>query len=270
MDEVRRIIRERGPITSEDLGGSRSQAPAVKNVWWHWSPLKIAVERLLALGEVACVERRGWRRVYDLADEVVPKRLRRELSDEACFKHWVSRAGERLSVATVRDLQTYFGGLTLPEVRDVLPRTGLVPVTVRGWGAPAWADPKALASTPRGKHRTTLLSPFDTLLRDRARVQRLFGFEMKLESYTPAADRVHGYFAMPLLARGALRGRVDPGRSGTTLVAKRVSLDRDAVEEMAEALVEAASWVGCDAVAVDEVRPGALRPALRRAIARRA
>jgi len=270
MDEVRRIIRERGPITSEDLGGSRSQAPAVKNVWWHWSPLKIAVERLLALGEVACVERRGWRRVYDLADEVVPKRLRRELSDEACFKHWVSRAGERLSVATVRDLQTYFGGLTLPEVRDVLPRTGLVPVTVRGWGAPAWADPKALASTPRGKHRTTLLSPFDTLLRDRARVQRLFGFEMKLESYTPAADRVHGYFVMPLLARGALRGRVDPGRSGTTLVAKRVSLDRDAVEEMAEALVEAASWVGCDAVAVDEVRPGALRPALRRAIARRA
>ena len=81
---------------------------------------------------------------------------------------------------------------------------------------------------------------------------------------------MHGYFAMPLLARGALRGRVDPGRSGKTLVAKRVSVDRDAVEEMADALVEAASWVGCDAVAVDEVRPASLRVPLRRAIARRA
>ncbi len=270
MDEVRRLIRERGPITSVDLGGARSKAPALKNVWWHWSPLKIAVERLLSLGEVACVERRGWRRVYDLADEVIPKGLRRELPDEACVGHWVARAGERLGVATIRDLQAYFGGLTLAEVRDVLPRTGLVPVTVRGWDAPAWADPKALASTPRGKHRTTLLSPFDTVLRDRERVHRLFGFEMKLESYTPAAERVHGYFAMPLLARGALRGRVDPGRSGTTFVAKRLSVDRDAVEEMADALVEAASWVGCDAVAVDQMRPASLRAALRRAIAARA
>lgn len=270
MDEVRRLIRERGPITSEDLGGSRSRAPAIKNVWWHWSPLKIAVERLLSLGEVACVERRGWRRVYDLADEIIPKRLRRDVSDERCHVHWVRRAGERLGVATVRDLQLYFGGLSLPEVRAALPRTGLVPVTVRGWDAPAWADPAALAATPRGRHRTTLLSPFDTLLRDRARVRRLFGFEQKLESYTPAADRVHGYFAMPLLARGALRGRVDPGRSGTTLVAKRVSVDRDAVEDMAEALVKAAAWVGCDSVAVDQLRPASLRAALRRAIATRA
>lgn len=269
MDEVRRLIRERGPITSTDLGGSRSAAPAVTNVWWHWSPLKIAVERLLSVGEVACVERRGWRRVYDLADEVIPKRLRRDVTDERCHVHWARRAGERLGVATVRDLQLYFGGLSLPEVRAALPRTGLVPVTVQGWDAPAWADPAALAATPRGKHRTTLLSPFDTLLRDRARVQRLFGFEQKLESYTPAADRVHGYFAMPLLARGALRGRVDPGRSGTTLVAKRVSVERDAVEEMAEALVEAAAWVGCDAVAVETVRPSSLRASLRREIARR-
>lgn len=270
MDEVRRLIRERGPITSLDLGGARSKAPALQNVWWHWSPLKIAVERLLSLGEVACVERRGWRRVYDLADEVIPKRLRRDVADDACFLHWAARAGERLAVATSRDLQTYFGGLTRSDMTATLPRTGLVPVAVEGWGEPAWADPKALASAPRGRHRTTLLSPFDTVLRNRERVRRLFGFEMKLESYTPAADRVHGYFVMPLLARGALRGRVDPGRSGTTFVAKRLSVDRDAVEEMADALVEAASWVGCSTVAVDEVRPASLRASLRRAIATRA
>lgn len=270
MDAVRQLIRERGPITSEDLGGARAKTPASKNIWWHWSPLKIAVERLLALGEVACVERRGWRRVYDLADEVIPKRLRRDIDDETCFLHALTRGGERLAVGTLRDLQRYSFGLSLAKARELMPRTGLVPVTVQGWDAPAWADPKALASVPRGRDRTTLLSPFDTVLRDRERVQRLFGFRMRLESYTPAADRVHGYFVMPLLARGALRGRVDPGREGTTLVAKRVSVDRDAVEDMAEALVEAASWVGCDTVSVGEVRPASLRPSLRRAIAARA
>ena len=270
MEAVRQLIRERGPITSEDLGGARAKTPASKNIWWHWSPLKIAVERLLALGEVACIERRGWRRVYDLADEVIPKRLRRDIDDETCRRHWLAKAGERLAVGTARDVHEYFGGMPLAEARDTLPRTGLVPVRVRGWDVPAWADPKTLASAPRGKDRTTLLSPFDTVLRNRARVQRLFGVEMRLESYTPAADRVYGYFAMPLLARGTIRGRVDPGRDGTTLVAKRVSVDRDAVEDMAEALVEAASWVGCDAVRVDEVRPASLRAPLRRAIARRA
>ena len=270
MDAVRALIRERGPITSEDLGGSRAKTPASKNIWWHWSPLKIAVERLLALGEVACVERRGWRRVYDLADDVIPKRLRRDIDDETCRRHWLTKAGERLGIGTARDLHEYFGGMPLAEARETVPRTGLVPVTVRGWDEPAWADPKALASAPRGRDRTTLLSPFDTVLRNRVRVQRLFGVEMRLESYTPAADRVHGYFAMPLLARGMIRGRVDPGREGTTLVAKRVSVDKDAVEDMADALVEAASWVGCDAVRIDEVRPASQRAALRRAVATRA
>lgn len=266
MDAVRALIRERGPITSEDLGGARAKTPASKNIWWHWSPLKIAAERLLWLGEVACVERRGWRRVYDLAEDVIPKRLRRDVDDETCFRHWLTKAGERLGVGTLRDLQAYFGGMSLAEARATLPDTGLVPVTVRGWDAPAWADPKALASAPRGSERTTLLSPFDTVLRNRDRVQRLFGVEMRLESYTPAAKRVHGYFAMPLLARGRIRGRVDPGREGTSLVAKRVSVDRDAVEDMAGALVEAASWVGCDAVRIEEVRPASLRAALRRAV----
>jgi len=267
LDEVRRILRERGPITSAELGGSRSKAPRPAKVWWHWSPLKIAVERLLAIGEVACVERRGWRRVYDLADRAVPRQLlRRELSDAACHQHLVRRAGERLGVAAVTELADYFGGMTPADVRAVIARTGLVPVRVRGWDEQAWADPAALAAAPRGRGRTTLLSPFDSLLRDRARTERLFGFDLRLEAYTPAPKRVHGYYAMPLLAAGRLVGRLDPGRSGTTLVAKRATLEPDAVEPMADALIEAASWVGCDAVAVGIVAPARLRAPLRAAI----
>jgi hypothetical protein len=138
---------------------------------------------------------------------------------------------------------------------------------------PAWADPSALSALTgseqaRGRHRVTLLSPFDSLIWDRKRTLRMFGFEHSLEAYVPAPKRVHGYFTMPLLARGRLVGRVDPARSGRTLVARRLSLDTPtATEPMARALREAASWVGCDNVELGHVVPDNLEPRLRKALA---
>ena len=130
-----------------------------------------------------------------------------------------------------------------------------------GTVVPGWADPAALAEAPRGRHRVTLLSPFDSLLWDRKRTRRMFGFEHSLEAYVPKAKRVHGYYAMPLLAGGRLLGRVDPVRQGQTLVARQLSLDSAAaVAPMARALREAAEWVGCSAVgdrAGQPPRPGA-------------
>ena len=103
------------------------------------------------------------------------------------------------------------------QVAGVVGETGLVEVLVPGWRGPVWADPEALAALgTRGRHRTALLSPFDSLVWDRARTLRVFGFQHRLEAYVPAPKRVHGYYAMPLLAGGRLRGRVDPGRDGST------------------------------------------------------
>ena len=102
----------------------------------------------------------------------------------------------------------------------------------------------------------TLLSPFDSLIWDRKRTLRMFGFEHSLEAYLPSAKRVHGYFTMPLLAGGALVGRVDPARDGRTLVARQLSLQSAAAApQMARALREAATWVGCDNVTAGAV-PG--------------
>ncbi|HEY7324839.1 MAG TPA: crosslink repair DNA glycosylase YcaQ family protein, partial [Streptosporangiaceae bacterium] len=102
------------------------------------------------------------------------------------------------------------------------------------------------------------------------RTLRLFGFQHSLEAYVPAAKRVHGYFTMPLLAGGQLVGRVDPARSGTTLIARKVSMDSPAAAEpMARALVEAASWVGCDSVKLAQVEPAGLEPRLRSALSAR-
>lgn len=263
-DRVLERLRSEGPLTSTELGGAKRGGP-----WWDWSEVKVAVEWLLDLGEVVCVERRGWRRVYDLPERALPAEIHGapEPDDADCLCALVQIAGRALGVATAGDLAD-FHRLSRADVARALPATYLEKVKVAGWREPAWADPEALAALGRrGAHRTTLLSPFDSLVWDRRRTLRMFGFEHRLEAYVPAPKRVHGYFAMPLLSGGRLLGRVDPGREGATLVAKRVSVEPRALAAMARALREAASWVGCDAVAVLEVRPEALAAPLRSLLA---
>jgi uncharacterized protein YcaQ len=260
-------LHDQGPCMTSDFGGARKSTE-----WWDWSESKVAVEKLLAIGEVVCVERRGWRRVYDLPERALPKEVldTPEPTREESHVRLLTLAGQRLGVGTIGDLADYYR-LKIPDARPLMDQTGLVPVTVQSWTQPAWADPAALellaAGGPRGRHRTTLLSPFDSLIWERDRMERVFGMVHRIEAYTPAAKRVHGYFAMPLLSGGRLLGRVDPKREGKTLVARKVSLDTAAaVRPMAEALHEAASWVGCDSVTVEQVTPDAAAAPLRAAL----
>jgi uncharacterized protein YcaQ len=188
-------------------------------------------------------------------------------------------AARALGVATRADLIDYHRLRELTDgtaghadrVGESALAAGLVPVMIEGAGraaAPGWADPAALAEPVRGRHRVTLLSPFDSLIWDRKRTLRMFGFQHSLEAYVPRAKRVHGYFAMPLLAGGRLAGRVDPVRQGQTLVARQLSLETPAaVAPMARALREAAAWVGCSAVAVEQVNPPHLAQRLAAALA---
>ncbi|WP_079175991.1 winged helix-turn-helix domain-containing protein [Actinacidiphila rubida] len=257
-------LKARGPLTSTQLGGAKNGGP-----WWDWSETKIAVEWLLDTGDVVCTERRGWKRVYDLAERAVPDGLLHDdIDDRECMRRLVAQAGAAMGVATRADLADYHR-LKGEQVAAVIEDTGLVPVDVAGWGKPAWADPAALTGEPRGRHRTTLLSPFDSLIWDRPRTERIFGFTHRLEAYTPKEKRVHGYFAMPLLAGGRLVGRIDPAREGRTLVARQVSLNGPkAVQPAADALAEAAGWVGCDEVRVERVQPETLRDPLVAAVKR--
>ncbi|MFJ9581544.1 winged helix-turn-helix domain-containing protein [Streptomyces sp. NPDC101191] len=255
-------LRAEGPQTATELGGAKN-----KGEWWDWSDSKIAVERALMYGEVVVTERRGWKRVYDLAERAVPDALLHDdLDDTECLRRLVRQAGEALGVGTRADITDYHR-IKAEAFDAVVADSGLVPVTVAGWGKPAWADPAALATEPRGRHRTTLLSPFDSLIWERARTERIFGFTHRLEAYVPKQKRIHGYFAMPVLAGGRLVGRVDPARDGRTLVARQVSLEGPkAVPAVATALREAAAWVGCDAVAVERVDAPELAPDLVKAL----
>jgi uncharacterized protein YcaQ len=262
-EKVLERLRVEGPLTSTELGGAKRGGP-----WWDWSEVKVAVEWLLDVGEAVCTTRRGWRRVYDLPERALPASVLsgHELSGADCVRALVEISGRALGVATTADLAEYHR-LRRADVAAVVSETTLVPARVAGWREPAWAHPSALAElSRRGRHRVTLLSPFDSLVWDRRRTLRLFGFVHRLEAYVPAPRRVHGYYAMPLLVGGRLAGRVDPGREGRTLVAKRVSVGSDAVDAMAVALTEAAAWVGCDNVAVRVVDPPELAAPLRTAL----
>ncbi|MCF3104532.1 YcaQ family DNA glycosylase [Streptomyces roseoverticillatus] len=260
---VRDRLKAEGPLTATELGGAKNGGE-----WYDWSETKIAVEWLLDTGEVVCTRRRGWKRVYDLAERAVPDALfHDDLDDAACTRRLVAQAGAAMGVATRADLADYHR-LKGEQVDAVIEETGLVPVEVEGWSKPAWADPAALEAPPRGRHRTTLLSPFDSLVWDRPRTERIFGFTHRLEAYVPKTKRIHGYFAMPLLAGGRLLGRVDPARDGGTLVARQVSLDGPkAVEPMARALQEAAEWVGCHAVRIERCDDAKLAAELVKALA---
>ncbi|SDQ89799.1 winged helix-turn-helix domain-containing protein [Thermostaphylospora chromogena] len=281
VDTVLARVRDEGPVTTTDLGGARNGGP-----WWDWSDVKIAVEWLLDIGEVVCTRRIGWRRTYELAERAIPADLLKEdLSDAECVARLAGVAGRALGVATRADIADFFrvNGSFASLLDEALNSgaAGLTPVRVEGWPAArgagldapnAWADPKALSGpAPRGRHRTTLLSPFDSLVWDRPRTERVFGFTHRLEAYVPKAKRVHGYFAMPVLAGGRLIGRVDPAREGTTLVARQVGVEpgpRTAwrIEEIARALWTAAEWVGCDAVRVERVLPAGLDASLAAAV----
>jgi uncharacterized protein YcaQ len=154
-------------------------------------------------------------------------------------------------------------------VRQVLPASGLTPVSVQGWKQSAYVDEHALASLgTRARGRNVLLSPFDSLVWYRARVERLFDVRHRLEAYTPKEKRVYGYYAMPVLAGTRIVGLVDPGRRGGVLVAKQVTLLRPtAVAQVAAALTEAASWVGCTGCEVGRVDPESARTELEAELA---
>lgn len=261
-----------GPASTTDLGGAKRGG-----IWWDWSESKMAVEHLLRSGHVVCVERRGWKRIYDLAPNAIPPALLDvDPSDHECRVELVRRAARHLAVATRADLADYYR-IGIREVESALEEAALVPTTVAGWPETGWADPAALAALRagevKGRHRTTLLSPFDPVVWDRARTERMFGISHRLEAYTPKPQRTYGYFAMPVLAGGKLVGRVDPARSGKTFVARQATIEAagaKAVSAVAGAIVEAASWVGSTSVVVERVEPPALADALRAEVATRA
>jgi len=290
---VRRQLAAEGPLTTTQMGGAKKGSD-----WWDWSDTKVAVEWLLFLGEVVCVRRVGWRRVYDLAERAIPEQHRAPSAgdhawvddegihgpaDDDCLRGLLERSVRVMGVGTfgdVVDVHRLGPSRVLPRPRleallaDLVADGRVAVVGVEGWKAPAYADPAALSDLTPARSRTTLLSPFDSLVWHRERTERLFGFDYTMELYVPQDQRVHGYFTMPVLHGGRLVARVDPKREKGVLRARQVTFETgrrggvpaSAVTGTAAALREAASWVGAESLALGRVLPESARAALTSAL----
>ena len=207
---VKAILREverRGPLASGDIAEHRSTGGG----WWGWSDVKIALEYLFWSGALTTAKRRNFERLYDLPSRVFTAEvLAAPTPDEATAQRELLRIAARaLGVATRSDLRDYFRLEADANARiDELVDDGdLIPVAVADWKQQAYLARGSVI--PRRIDARTLLSPFDSLVWERNRNRRLFDFDYRIEIYTPAHKRVHGYYVLPFLYGDRFAARVD-------------------------------------------------------------
>ena len=254
VEAVLARIAAEGPLSSSDF-----EAPRGAGGWWGWSDTKRALEFLFWAGRITTATRRGFERVYDLPERVLPRAIVETPTPgvEAAHRDLLLHSAQALGVATAADLRDYFR--LAPE--DVTPRLAemvedgtLLPATVEGWRQPAFLNPAA--RRPRRIHAAALLSPFDPLVFERTRTERLFGFRYRIEIYVPAAKRLHGYYVLPFLLGDRLVARVDlkADRKARTLFVLSAHAEPHAPLETAEALLtelrRMAGWLGLERLVI--------------------
>src|SRR4051812_13308114 len=269
---MRRIARQRpdlGAAVGEDRRG-RAPLPASqlahldeprakKGPWWDWSDVKRALEFLFWSGAITSARRRRFERLYDVPERVLPAAIVSAPTpdDDVAQRELLRVAAGCLGVATEPDLRDYFrlpAGDAKPRVAELVEAGDLLPVEVEGWRGPAYLSPGA--RVPRRVDARALVGPFDSLIWERPRVERVFGFRYRIEIYVPKKQRVHGYYVLPLLLGDRLVARVDlkSDRAAGALLVQAAHAEPEAPEETAEALAEQlramASWLGLDDVTV--------------------
>ena len=256
IDNVLAQIEQRGPVT----GGDFAEGPRGKPGWWSWSDGKRALEWLFWSGLITTKTRRGFERVYDLTERVIPAAILAQPTPTEAEAHraLLLHAAGAMGVATEGDLRDYFRmpvAGTKARLAELAEAGSLIPVTVKGWRQPAYLHPQA--RIPRRVTGSALLSPFDNLIWRRERTERLFGVRVRLEIYTPAHKREHGYYVLPFLQGDGVSGRVDlksDRKAGALLVqAAHVEFAVDpgpVAPALAEELRLMARWLGLERVEV--------------------
>ncbi len=263
IEEVRREVEDRGPLAASDL----STAGPKRGPWWGWNDGKLALEWLFFAGIVTTATRRGaFERVYDLTERVLPAGIQAlpTPSPEEAQRELLRLSARALGVATEFDLRDYYRlpvADTKARLAELVEAGELLPVEVEGWNRPAYLDPAA--RQPRRIEARALLAPFDPLVWERDRTERIFDFFYRIEIYTPVAKRKHGYYVLPFLLGDRLVGRVDlkADRANSKLLVPAAHLEagvaaREVAGPMREELRLMADWLGLEGLQLP--RAGAL------------
>jgi uncharacterized protein YcaQ len=270
--DVEQKIRDDGPIAA----GSLDQRVGPKGPWWDWDDGKIALEHLFHTGVIAAYRRPGdFARVYDLAERVLPADVLAlpTPTENDARKELLVRAAKHHGVATFDDLTDYHRQRNppcRPLITELVEEGRLVEASVEGWTKPAYVHPDAVM--PRRVSARALLSPFDPMVWNRDRVERLFAFRYRIEIYVPQPKREYGYYVLPFLLGDELVARVDlkaDRKAGRLLVQSAFGEpgihERDVADELAAELTSMAGWLGLDDGIVVAPR-GDLASSLRRAL----
>ena len=256
VESVYRQVAERGPVTVAELDepGERS------GPWWGWADGKIALEHLFSAGRVSVAFRRNFTRYYDIVERVIPSEyLDAPAPDGAdAQRRLILQAAQALGVGTARDLIDYYW-IRVEEGRPALSFLvadgSLVEVEVEGWSLPAYLH--AGATIKRSVDARALINPFDPMMWNRERIERIHGFHYRIEIYVPAPNRVHGYYVFPFLLGDDLVARVDlkADRKAGVLRVPGAFLEDGAnplhvARELALELEEMARWLGLGGIAV--------------------
>ena len=262
--DVLAAVRDRGAVTARDLEHEFSSGPRTKEHWgWNWSEARKVLDFLYMVGDVAISGRNDQFEVrYDLPGRVLPAEvLAMPTPDRAdANRELVRRAAISHGVGTAQCLADYYRMQLQPgagvkgakaAIDDLVEAGELLPVCIEGWGKPAYLHRDA--RLPRKVDARALLSPFDPVVWERTRTEQLFDFHYRIEIYVPKRKRVHGYYVLPFLLGDRIVARVDlkADRQDGVLVVKSAYAETNAPEEtseeLAEELMELATWLGLSA-----------------------
>ena len=262
---VLQAVRDQGALGAGSLNTRQERA----GPWWDWSEEKHALEWLFAAGEVTVAGRRGFERLYDLPERVLPSSIinHPQLSEPDAQRGLLLHAVKALGVGTEKDIRDYFRQDPAPArtgLAELVEEGAIEVVKVKGWKQPAYVLPEF--KVPKKVTASALLSPFDSLIWERGRTERLFDFHYRLEIYTPAHKRVYGYYVLPFLHNERIAARVDlraeraAGRLAVHAVhEEEPGLDEEGMFALAAHLRRLADWLGLPEVLINCQRASAAR-----------
>jgi len=264
VDQIREQLLANGPMSS---GRFETEAGERKGSWWGWSDLKRALEYMFLVGDLVSGGRDAFKRLYALPEQILPNKvLEHKPTHDDAKRTLLLQAAHAYGVATHNDLADWHrmnATSIKPIVRSMVEAGELVETRVEGWKdlayMPADMNLENLNLKAEGS-RTTILSPFDPVCWRRDRIERIFGFEYRIEIYTPESKRTFGYYTLPILHNRDLVGRIDlkSDRQGRRLLAQaswhesKLS-DRDAksaAKALSKHLKTVQSWQGLDEIVV--------------------
>ena len=266
VERLYKEVESRGPMAASDFEGESGNGG-----WWGWSETKKALEWLFWCGRITTHSRRpNFERLYDLPERVLPRSIIASPTprEEDAQRALVNIAARALGVASEPDIRDYFRlkpDVSKARVAELVEDRILRPVEIRGWRHTAYLHEDA--QLPRRIDRAALLAPFDPIVWERARAERIFGFRYRIEIYTPAHKREHGYYVLPFLLGDRIVARVDlkAERSKRVLIVQSSHAEPDAPAHTAEALHKElerfAFWLGLNSILI--MPRGNLAPALK-------